>query len=263
MEVVLFETDLYKKDGTFTNNLIERNVNSPVIIAMMTNNSDVYADFQNDNDGRAYFDTTWQPLLYTPLDNSPFELLKRSILFQNEVFNTAMKAYEHAALSSSYELTIPVFTSGFVDDVQINENVINGIQKVLLLRGSEVNALIVPKTLAQWFFNEYRVEQARQVSKFLAGLTSNVNVAALSDYYINNSAGITSGDKTFRKLAYKYNNVDIIQLKVIKPSETLKAFVEHLHESRNNRPRFSFYIFLILILGISVYFLTRRRNMFR
>ena len=262
MEVVLFETNKYKEGAVFVNELIRQNLSSAVVIAMMTNNPDVYADFQNDNNGRAHLNLSWQPLIYTELDNSRFELYKRSIIGINEITNNAINAFEYAASSSPYEITIPVFTPGFVNDPRINSNIINDIKKVTILRGSEVHALLVPKSLAQWFFGQYRLEQTRLISSFLEGLAKADSITKFQDYVEKNSAGVATGDKTFRKLARLYGNVDIIQLDG-KPTEILSYFVKHLQASRVNRPSFLFYILLILIMVVVVYFLTRRRNMFR
>lgn len=257
----MFETNRYRTDDLFVNEIIEQNLKSTVPIAFMTNNADALADFQEDNRGRAVLNLDWEPELTTSLDQTNLERYKAANINLSAFFGVEMDALEYAAVTSEYDITIPIFTTGFEGTAAINAEIINNTDKISILRADKVYGIVIPRNLATWFFDQYRIEQAALMASFLESTTIETAVA-----FSQAHPGINTGDFTFRRIARKYQNVEMIQFDC-KQTQVLAFFAKRLQDSRIVRvKRISFRPFiipLVIIILVIAYLLTRRENMFR
>jgi hypothetical protein len=245
MEVVMFETNRYRTDDFYVNELIEENIKSTVPIAFMTNNLDAYQDYNNDdNSGRSFLNVAWEPVVQAPIDLTIFERYKTSVINLTNFFGVEIDALEYAATTSPYVISIPIFTTGFESDGRINGDVIRNVKKVAILRADKTYGLVIPKNLATWFFGKFRIEQAALLASFLESTTIESAVA-----FSQSHPGLSTGDFAFRELARKYRDVELIQFDC-KPTQVLSLYARRLEQSRSVRKKVSTWPYLIAFLSL-------------
>ena len=241
----MFETNRYRTDDFYVNELIEENIKSTVPIAFMTNNLDAYQDYNNDdNSGRSFLNVAWEPVVQAPIDLTIFERYKTSVINLTNFFGVEIDALEYAATTSPYVISIPIFTTGFESDGRINGDVIRNVKKVAILRADKTYGLVIPKNLATWFFGKFRIEQAALLASFLESTTIESAVA-----FSQSHPGLSTGDFAFRELARKYRDVELIQFDC-KPTQVLSLYARRLEQSRSVRKKVSTWPYLIAFLSL-------------